>query len=73
MLAEGIRLMAVGMVTVFAFLTLLVAVMSAQAAFFAAYGDRFADPPANGDGEDDEALLALVLAAAHSKRRGDAR
>lgn len=72
MLAEGIRLMAVGMVTVFAFLTLLVGVMSAQAAFFRAFGDRFADPPASG-GEDEEAVLALVLAAAHAKRQGDVR
>ena len=73
MLAEGIRLMAVGMVTVFAFLTLLVGVMSAQAAFFRAFGDRFADSSSSDHGEDDEAVLALVLAAAHAKRQGDTR
>jgi Na+-transporting methylmalonyl-CoA/oxaloacetate decarboxylase gamma subunit len=72
MLAEGIRLMAVGMVTVFAFLTLLVGVMSAQAAFFRAFGDRFADPR-GAEGDEDEAVLALVLAAAHAKRQGDLR
>ena len=37
MLADGIRLMAVGMITVFGFLTVLVAVMAAQAAFFSAF------------------------------------
>ncbi len=73
MLAEGVRLMAVGMVTVFAFLTILVALMSAQAAFFAAFGDRFADATPGGEDADEEAVLALVLAAAHAKRRGRGR
>ncbi len=45
MLAEGVRLTIVGMVAVFAFLGLLVAMMHASAAFFGAFGDRF-DPPA---------------------------
>ena len=46
MLADGIRLMAVGMITVFGFLTVLVAVMAAQAAFFSAFSGRFADEAA---------------------------
>ena len=73
MLSDGIRLMAVGMVTVFGFLALLVGVMSAQAAFFRIFGDRFVDSPPSVDGEEGEAVLALVLAAAHAKRQGDLR
>ena len=70
MLADGIRLMAVGMITVFGFLTILVAVMAAQAAFFQAFSARFADeasgiaPPADDDG------VALAIAIAHARRHG---
>ncbi|MCR9096157.1 MAG: OadG family protein [bacterium] len=70
MLADGIRLMAIGMVTVFGFLTVLVALMAAQAAFFRAFSGRFADeasgeaPPA----DDDE--VALAIAIAHARRLG---
>ena len=54
MLSDGIRLMVVGMVTVFGFLALLVGVMSAQAAFFRIFGDRFVDSPPSVDGEEGE-------------------
>ncbi len=72
MLADGIRLMAVGMVTVFGFLTILVAVMAGQSAFFAFFEERFRDAaplpgttPAEGDDE-----VALAIAIAHAKRVG---
>lgn len=73
MLTEGFRLMAVGMFTVFAFLTLLVVMMRASAAFFEANAHRFpeAEPddarPARA-GNDEE--LAVVLALAEAARRG---
>lgn len=75
MLAEGVRLMVVGMFTVFAFLTLLVGVMKASAAFFAAFEAHFPeDEPEAPRGRTaraggDEAI-ALVLALAEAKRRG---
>jgi sodium pump decarboxylase gamma subunit len=71
--------MAVGMTTVFAFLGLLVALMQASAAFFEAFGDRFAEPeaptpspgtPPDSAGNDDE--IAIVLAAIEAHRRGGA-
>ena len=75
MLAEGARLMVVGMFTVFAFLTLLVGVMKASAVFFAAFGAYFPeDEPESlqnrgaGSGGDEE--IALVLALAHAKQTG---
>ena len=76
MITEGLRLMAVGMFTVFAFLTLLVGLMNASALFFEKFADRFAeetkgDPAskrASQAGHDDEIALALVLA--QSAREG---
>ena len=75
MLSEGLLLMAVGMVTVFAFLSLLVGLMVVSARFFAAYGDRLSDPEpaptraAAPAGPGDEAI-AVVLAAIEAHRRG---
>ena len=66
---EGVRLMAVGMFTVFAFLTLLVGLMKASAVFFEVFAHRF--PDAAGDaqrGRDAERALALALA--HAARVG---
>ncbi len=78
MLAEGVRLMVVGMLTVFAFLTLLVGVMKASAAFFSAFEAHFPEdePEASRGrgavtgraGGDEE--IALVLAIAEAKRTG---
>ena len=77
MLVEGLRLMAVGMVTVFAFLTLLVGLMHASAAFFEANAHRFPDDepgPSPGNrkktAEDEEIAVAIVLAMAEATRRG---
>jgi sodium pump decarboxylase gamma subunit len=76
MMEEGARLMAVGMFTVFAFLTLLVGVMKVSAAFFEANAHRFPeDEPAaagpqrtNNTKSDDEIAVAIALASA--TRRG---
>ena len=76
MMLEGLRLMIVGMFTVFAFLTLLVGLMKAQAAFFAANAHRFPEePPASpsgkrsGQGQAD-AEVAVAIALATAMRRG---
>ena len=74
MIAEGFRLMVVGMVTVFAFLTLLVALMRASTAFFEKFADRFpeeaaSDKPSSASRDHgDEIALAIAVADAH--RRG---
>jgi len=69
MISEGLRLMAVGMFTVFAFLTLLVGLMSASALFFERFADRFADetkiePAKARVGNDEEIALVIALAEA---------
>ena len=73
MILEGLRLMAVGMFTVFAFLTLLVGVMKGSAVFFERFADRFPeDTPQESKaiqaGNDAEVALAIVVAEAY--RRG---
>jgi Na+-transporting methylmalonyl-CoA/oxaloacetate decarboxylase gamma subunit len=72
---EGLRLMAVGMFTVFAFLTLLVALMAGSAAFFEANAHRFSDDDSDGsstdrkdNGRDEE--VAIALAVIEATRRG---
>ena len=73
MITEGLRLMAVGMITVFAFLTLLVGLMKAQALFFEKFADRFAEEEP-GDAvkarSTNNEEIALVLALAQAARRG---
>ena len=71
MMLEGVRLMAVGMLTVFTFLTLLVALMHASARFFAAHAERFPDPvsdPDPGAGDESDRALAIALAWAARQR-----
>lgn len=76
MLMDGVRLMAVGMFAVFAFLSLLVALMQASAAFFAANAHRFPeDEDATEAGRTrgergDEGEVALAIALAEVARRG---
>jgi Na+-transporting methylmalonyl-CoA/oxaloacetate decarboxylase gamma subunit len=72
MMMEGVRLMAVGMLTVFAFLTLLVGVMKVSAAFFAANAHLFPEeaPEGTGTPRTDEGELALAIALADMMRRG---
>ncbi len=73
MMLEGVRLMAVGMFTVFAFLTLLVGMMKGAAVFFEAFAHRFPEdapesPAAVRASNDEE--IALVLAVAEAYRQG---
>ncbi|MCH7598968.1 MAG: OadG family protein [Myxococcales bacterium] len=74
MMLEGLRLMAVGMFTVFAFLTLLVGLMHLSAVFFEANAHRFAeDEPVSATStranHDDEIALAIALAEAMRQGR----
>ncbi len=76
MMLEGLRLMLVGMFTVFAFLGLLVGLMKAQAAFFAANAHRFPEEAPrdsvggrSGRGQGD-AEVAAAIALATAMRRG---
>ncbi len=65
MLDEGLRLMVVGMSTVFAMLALLVALMHAAAAVFARLPND--DEPSLAPGDAD-VLVAVALAAAQRER-----
>ena len=77
MMLEGVQLMIVGMLTVFVFLTLLVGLMKASAAFFEANAHRFPDeesatamaPGSQGRGTNDEEI-AVAIALAHAMRQG---
>ena len=74
MLLEGVRLTAVGMLSVFAFLSLLVLLMWASAAVFDAFGSRFDDdeprsPSTAGNSTIDTEKIAVVLALAEAFRR----
>ena len=73
MILEGLRLMAVGMFTVFAFLSLLVCLMKGSAVFFEKFADRFpedasTEPALARLGSEGEVALALAVAEAY--RRG---
>jgi sodium pump decarboxylase gamma subunit len=78
MMMEGVRLMAVGMFAVFAFLTLLVGLMKASAGFFQAYSHLFpeeaARPAARASASPqpsgDQAEIALAIALARAGRAG---
>lgn len=66
MISEGVRLMVVGMSTVFAFLGLLVLVMHGAARALAHYPDPPGAAPESGP---DDAEIAVVLAAAEAFRQ----
>ncbi|MBW1885593.1 MAG: OadG family protein [Deltaproteobacteria bacterium] len=75
MLLDGLRLMAVGMTTVFVFLTLLVGLMRASAVFFEANAHRFpeadSDDSASGKvGNDEEVAIAIAVALASRRGQG---
>jgi Na+-transporting methylmalonyl-CoA/oxaloacetate decarboxylase gamma subunit len=70
MLTEGLRLLAVGMVSVFAFLTLMVGAMRLSAAVCAkleAYFPEKTPPAPPGATGDSEAEIALAIAVARTR------
>ena len=70
-LYEGFWLMVVGMVTVFGFLSTLVAMMTVSAALFESYAHLFPEPvtePTRSTSSDDDARIAVVLAAIAAHR-----
>ena len=68
LIGQGLALMLVGMGTVFVFLTLLVATMSAMSAAVA----RFTPPapPLGQPASEDPAVIAAIAAAVELHRRG---
>ncbi|MEN0067380.1 MAG: OadG family protein [Myxococcota bacterium] len=73
MLLEGVRLMVVGMTTVFAFLGILVLAMHANRAIAQAIAPE--EPPLEPSASpvaDDDAAIAVVLAAVAARRGGQA-
>ena len=67
---EGVELMVVGMSVVFAFLVLLVVFMTLSGAFFQKFSHLFSEPqqpaaPAAKSASDEQAKIAVALAAAH--------
>jgi Na+-transporting methylmalonyl-CoA/oxaloacetate decarboxylase gamma subunit len=63
--------MAVGMSTVFVFLTVLVLIMYASSRLFEALGDRFPLPGESETAERDELVeIAVALAAIQARERG---
>ena len=73
LLMQGVVLMVLGMATVFAFLVLLVWVMSGSALFFRKFAHLFpeeqvAAPKAKAAAVDPVAEIAVALAAIRAKR-----
>lgn len=71
MLLEGVNLMAVGMTTVFSFLTLLVIVLQISARVFASIGHRWPDPATAPSRSAPSAHrdVAVAVAAIEAHRR----
>lgn len=69
MLEEGLRLMAVGMSTVFGMLGLLVVLLHVSAAIFARLPED-EEPELSRPDEDEELLLLAVAVAAAQRARG---
>ena len=72
LLMQGIVLMVIGMVTVFAFLVLLILAMSGSAAFFSKFAHLFPEevqtPAKAVSATDPIAEIAVALAAIKAKR-----
>ena len=72
---EGFRLMAVGMTTVFSFLSLLVIAIQISAAFFDRFAHLFPEPeptrralsPSSTTSSDPEIAVVLAAIAAHHR------
>ena len=78
MLADGLSLMVVGMVTVFSFLALLVVVLELSARVFASYGHLWPEPVEDAPAptvstasptQPRHAEVAVALAAIEAHRR----
>lgn len=71
MISEGLRVMLVGMTTVFAFLALLVVLLQASGWLLGRDAEAPGDAPAVTPAEDadDHAVIAVVVAAAEAARQ----
>ena len=70
LMEQGLALMLVGMGTVFVFLTLLVASMSAMSAAVARFAPPPSAPPSRPTASEDPAIIAAIVAAVDLHRRG---
>ena len=70
LIQQGLALMLVGMGTVFVFLTLLVASMSAMSAAVARFAPPPPAPPSRPTASEDHAVVAAIVAAVDLHRRG---
>ena len=72
LMMQGLVLMAIGMITVFVFLVLMIAAMSGSAAFFRKFAHLFPEQtsaaPRKSAPADPVAEIAVALAAIKSKR-----
>ena len=73
LLMQGVTLMVIGMLTVFAFLVLLIVAMNSSAGFFSKFAHLFpeeqkAAPKKAAPASDPTAEIAVVLAAIRAKR-----
>ena len=73
MMMQGVVLMVIGMVTVFAFLVLMIVAMNCSAAFFSKFAHLFPEPeaapaPKKAAAADPTAEIAVALAAIRAKR-----
>ncbi len=71
-IADGLRLMGVGMAVVFVVLAILVATMQLSARFFTKFEAYFPEGPSNLAGpahpEDDRVHIAIALAAIRARQ-----
>jgi len=68
-MAEGFVLLIIGMVTVFAFLQLMVAIMNLSAKFFIKFADRTPEPQPAPAASIDLTPVAVAIAAVKARIR----
>ena len=66
-MAEGFVLLIIGMVTVFAFLQLMVGIMNLSAKFFIKFAERNPEPQPAADAAADLTPIAVAIAAVKSR------
>ena len=69
LVTEGLSLMVVGMLTVFAFLLLLVGCIEVSGRLVRAWAPPTAPAPAHVESQDQDVEIAVVIAAAEAWRR----
>ena len=71
MIADGLKLMVLGMGMVFLFLTIMVILISISAKLLAPFAHLLEEPAADGtpaSGNEDKNIVAAIIAAVHKHR-----